>query len=115
MAFAVHSIIGGKEFRYIKPTSGGKAQEVWVQSLSGWHWVSMDLLLAAIVLITIGASDLISSESTVLFLVSGYFFLCGLAWLGTIFVAGKKVENRYVKLTQWLLCFLIAGLAFLAR
>ena len=114
VAVGIHATVGAKEFRYIKPTSG-KALEVWVQALSGWHWVSVDLLLVALVLLTVGFSDVMADEDLALLLVSGYLVLCSVAWLVTVAIVGKGVERRFLKLSQWAFCLLIAALAFGAR
>lgn len=116
LAFGIHAVVGGREFSHINPQAGsGKAQEVWAQAVGGWHWVSVDLLLAALVLLTVGFTEAIADEPLVLLIVSGYFVLCSLVWLATVWIAGAGVERRLLKLSQWLFCLLIAALAFFAR
>lgn len=116
VAFGIHAVVGGREFRHIEPPPGaGKGREVWVQSLSGWHWVSVDLLLAGLVLLLVGFSNVIPSEDLALLVVSGYFLLVAVSWLVTVLIAGGGVERRLLSLPQWLFCLLIAGLAFWAR
>jgi len=115
IAAGVHAFIGASEFRLIKPTDFGKTREVWVQALSGWHWVSIDLFLSALVLLVVGVSDVIDAEETVLLLIGIYFGLCGIAWLVTVLVSGKGVARSLLKLPQWLFCFFIAGLSLAAR
>ena len=114
--FFVHSVIGGRELREIAPENGaGEARVVWVQAMSGWHWVSLDLLLAGSVLLVIGLTDLIPHEETVLLLISVYFTLNALGWLMAVTIAGRGVPRRFVKLGQWMFCLLVALLAFSAR
>lgn len=114
MASGIHGIIGAKEFSQIKPDVAGKPLEVWVQTLSGWHWVTVDQLLAGGLLLVIGFTDLLEAEGTLLMLISLYFALTGLSWLITILVSGRKLNRALLKLGQWIYCFIIAGLAFWA-
>ena len=52
--------------------------------------------------LTIGLSDAIANERLVLSVVSGYFGLCGVSWLGTVLIAGHGIEWGFLKLSQWL-------------
>ncbi|MEM1094274.1 MAG: hypothetical protein AAGJ10_06690 [Bacteroidota bacterium] len=116
VAFAAHAIVGAQEFRLFRPVSSAeKPRTSWVQGLAGWHWVSVDLLGAAVVLLLIGLTDWLPDEGTVLMVVSGYFALTGSAWLATLVVSGGDVPNRYLRLGQWLFCFTVAALAWIAR
>jgi len=66
-------------------------------------------------LLTVGLTDWLLQEGTVLMVLSGYFALTGLAWLATLVVSGRGVPNRYLRLGQWLFCFTVAALAWVAR
>ena len=115
-AFGAHAFVGAREFRLFAPRiDAGKPRTVWVQGLAGWHWVSVDLLASAVLLLLIALTAWLPDESTVLLVLSGYFALTGLAWLSTLILAGRGVPNRYLALGQWLFCFVVAGLAWLAR
>lgn len=115
-AFGVHAGVGAREFRLFAPPADGEPpRTAWVQALSGWHWVSMDLLISGIVFVTIGLADLIPEEPTVLLVLAVYFGLASVAWLGTVAVAGGGVPKRFVALGQWIFCVLVAALAFGAR
>ncbi|MEO0557655.1 MAG: hypothetical protein AAF170_05660 [Bacteroidota bacterium] len=112
-AFGVHAGVGAREFRlFSPPVDGEPPRTAWVQALSGWHWVSMDLLAAGIVFVVIGLADILPDESTVLLMLSGYFGLASVVWLGTVAVAGRGVPKRFVALGQWIFCALVAALAF---
>lgn len=111
----MHAIIGGKEFAFIKPTDSGKPREVWSQALCGWHWVSVDQLLVSGLLLVVGFSNIIHDESLILLVIGIYFALTGIIWLLTALVSGREIENAWLKLGQWMYCFLISGLALLAR
>lgn len=113
-ASGVHAIMGAKEFSKIKPDETGKSLEVWVQTLSGWHWVTVDQLLAGGFLLVIGLTDWIKFESTVLMFIGSYFVLTGFAWLLTVLASGRAIDQAPLKLGQWIYCFFIAGLAFWA-
>ncbi|MEM8600799.1 MAG: hypothetical protein AAGF99_12840 [Bacteroidota bacterium] len=115
LAFGVHALVGASEFRDFAPTvSSGQARTKWLQALAGWHWVSVDLLAATVLLFVVAFTDLVAHEPTALLLLAGYFALAGVAWLGTLVVAGRGVRRRYLALGQWLFCFLVAGLAVAA-
>ena len=86
-------------------------QEKWTMARCGWHWVSVDLLLASIILTLVNFSDFLSDERLVLQLLSLYFFVYAIAWILTIFIS-KSFPKNYLKLGQWLLLFIIALLLF---
>ncbi|MEM6645143.1 MAG: hypothetical protein AAF730_02715 [Bacteroidota bacterium] len=116
IAFGAHAVVGAQEFRSFRPASSAEKPRIaWVQGLAGWHWVSVDLLAAAVLLLVIGLTDRLPDEGTILMVLSGYFALTGLAWLATLIVSGRSVPNRYLRLGQWLFCFTVAALAWLAR
>lgn len=115
LAFGAHAVVGAQEFRQFAPSpDAGKPRTAWVQALGGWHWVSVNLLAAALLFLLIGFTDLVPEEPTILLVLSAYFALCGLAWLATVSVVGQGIERRYLVLGQWLFCFLVAGLAYFA-
>ena len=114
LAAGVHAVVGGREFGLIKPAEKGKPREVWVQSLAGWHWVSLDQLLAGSAFIVVGTTAWISDESVVLYGLSIYFAACGVVWLGAVLLAGQQVAGRLYRLGQWMYCLLVALLSFVA-
>ena len=116
LAFGAHAFVGAREFTSLDPgPTPGPARTAWVQALCGWHWVSLDLLATGILFVLIGLAEVIPDEASVLLILSVYFTLCGLVWLGTLAVSGAAVERRYLVLGQWAFCLLIAALAFVAR
>lgn len=115
VAFAAHTFVGAREYRLFAPNDdAGAARTAWVQALAGWHWVSVSLFAAAIVLLVAGFTDAIPNESTVLLMLSGYFALGGAAWFATLVVSGRGVRRRYLVLGQWGFCFVVAALAYFA-
>ncbi len=114
LAASVHAVVGGREVGLLKPEGKGKPLEVWVQTLAGWHWVSVDQILAAVALLVIGGTDWFGNEQVILRLMAVYFGAVGLAWLITVLVVGRQIKGYWFRLGQWMYCFLIAGLTFLA-
>ncbi|MEM9998253.1 MAG: hypothetical protein AAF809_11180 [Bacteroidota bacterium] len=116
LAFGVHAVVGAHEFRQFAPTvASGSPRTGWLQALAGWHWVSVDLLAGAVLFLVIAFTDTVLHEATALLLLAGYFALVGTAWLVTLAVAGQGVRRRYLVLGQWLFCWVVAALAFVAR
>lgn len=113
IAFFAHAFVGDKEYRQLKPAldADEKVKETWVQVRSGWHWVSVDLLLSSILLITLAASDFIQEKRVVLLLLSIYFFITGLIWLGTVFLS-KNNNKQLLVLGQWIFCFIVSALIY---
>ncbi|MEM6286152.1 MAG: hypothetical protein AAF845_03250 [Bacteroidota bacterium] len=113
-AFAVHAVVGAREFRPLAPPPEAATRTAYVQALAGWHWVSVSLLSTGLLFMTIGATDRVPAEAVVLRALAAYFAACGLAWLLTLVVSGQGVERRYLALGQWVFCALVAGLALAA-
>ncbi|GIM53078.1 MULTISPECIES: hypothetical protein [Capnocytophaga] len=115
LAFLIHTFIGDKELKVNQPDNQDDPnfikQEKWTMARCGWHWVSVDLLLASVILALVNFSDFLSDERLVLQLLSLYFFVYAIAWILTIFIS-KSFPKNYLKLGQWLLLFIIALLLF---
>ena len=111
LAFFAHAFIGDKENKQLKPepSADEKAKEAWVQVRSGWHWVSVDLFLSGILLIVLATSDLIEEKQIILLLLSIYFFVTGLVWLGTVFLS-RNNNKQLLVLGQWVFCFIVSAL-----
>ncbi len=115
IATIVHGIVGASEFNRFKPPAGDRAaQQSWTQSLAGWHWVSCDLAFATIGFLTIGLTEWIDNERQLLVLAAIYFAGTGIGWLLTIKFGGTPTKNRYLVLGQWIFCWIIATVAWLA-
>lgn len=114
-AFMAHAFIGDKEFLSLRPedSSEEKLKDTWVQTRAGWHWVSVDLLFSGLLLMVIGLSDFISAEKTILAILAIYYFCCGFIWLVTV-AFSKTSPRQMLVLGQWMFCFLMAGLIYLA-
>jgi hypothetical protein len=114
-ATIVHGVIGTKEFWLFKPPAdSASATQSWTQSLAGWQWVSWDLAFATLGFFVIGLTDWIENEPQLLAIAAMYFVGTGLGWLMTIAFTGKPVKNRFLVLGQWILCWVVAIVAWLA-
>ena len=113
MAALIHAIVDDKECRRLEPSadSSGKGAECWMQLRSGWHWVSVDLLLSGLVLLLIATSDVIEAKKEIAVLLCIYFFVCGIAWVGTVSISMKN-SKQVLSLGQWLFCFVVSGLIY---
>lgn len=113
LAFCAHAFIGDREYHILKPSadSSDKAKETWVQVRSGWHWVSVDLLLSGTILLLIATTELIKAKSEISMLLSSYFFVCGMVWLFTVFFS-KTTYKQILVLGQWIFCFLMSALIY---
>jgi cbb3-type cytochrome oxidase subunit 1 len=114
-AFAIHTLVGGREFVHLVPAdTSKKAMTVRRQVVNGWHWVSVDLVLAGSALVAIGVTDL-PAERDLLLGLAIYFAIIGVVWFVATVVTSRDRPVRILELGQWILCFVIAGLAWLAR
>ncbi|GET46447.1 hypothetical protein [Capnocytophaga felis] len=52
LAFVIHTFMGDKELKVNEPDKSDKSYlikiEKWTMARCGWHWISWDLLLAAV-------------------------------------------------------------------
>ncbi|MEN8215551.1 MAG: hypothetical protein ABFS56_04095 [Pseudomonadota bacterium] len=115
IAFLIHAFVGDKEYKLILPNNEDESNKKilsWIQGRSGWHWVSVDLLLSGIVLLLISATNYLEAEKTLALLLGIYFLVVGVTWFGTVLFSKTK-NNQIIVLGQWILCFLLSGLIFL--
>lgn len=116
-AFLIHAFMGDREIHILEP-SGEMDQETqvrekWTMARSGWHWVSVDLLLASIGLALINFTSFLISEKQLLHILTVYFMAYGMVWLLTITIS-KSFPGNYLRLGQWILLWIIGGLTFWA-
>ena len=113
VAFFAHAFIGDKEYKALKPVENcpEKTKETWVQARGGWHWVSVDLFFAGVLLLLLATTEIIKAKTEISLLLSIYFFLCGAVWFCT--VSFSKTNNKQILvLGQWIFCFLMSGLIY---
>ena len=115
LAFLLHTFQGDREIQLLYPSADAehfdKKQETWTMTRCGWHWISIDLLLATLLLASFNFSNYWGMEKVVLQLLAFYFAAYGVIWLFLILIS-PGFRHNYVKLGQWLLLFLIAGLIY---
>ncbi len=68
VAFFAHAFVGDKEYKILKPAENcpDKNKETWVQVRSGWHWVSVDLFFAGVLLLLLATTEIIKAKTEVL-------------------------------------------------
>ena len=118
LAFAIHTIAGDKELRSIKPEldpeNQHKKNETWTMARCGWHWVSVDLLFASIGLTLINFTGFFYNEKLLLQILAVYFTAYSLVWL-LIIVISQKFRQNFIRLGQWILLLIIAGLLYVGN
>lgn len=117
ITFLVHTYLGDRELKVIMPdtqTNGFKPQEVWTMARGGFHWVSIDLLLATITLSLVNFTDYIPNPSLVLNLMAAYFAVNAIIWLLVVLLS-PSFPQKLFKLGQWLLLLVMAGLIYLGN
>ncbi|MEL6675378.1 MAG: hypothetical protein AAFR61_24425 [Bacteroidota bacterium] len=114
LAFGVHTYMGDQELRQLEPASSentdGKRQ-IWTQVRCGWHWVSVDLLLATIGLSLLNFTSYFTHPDTIQQLLSLYFLAYAVVWAITIALS-RSFSQNFLKLGQWGLLLLLAGLIY---
>ncbi len=113
-AFVLHAWLGDREYKLLRPSNdaNGKKIAIWIQARSGWHWVSMDLLLSGILLIALATSGMITAQKEIAFLLFLYFLMTGLAWFGTVLFS-RTNNKQFFALGQWIFCFITSWLIYL--
>ncbi len=115
LAFLVHTFVGDRELKLIEPGDGEDEnflkREKWTMARGGWHWISLDLLLATVGLALINFTGFFPDEQMLLHILAIYFLGYGIVWLIGIAIS-KPFPMNYIKLGQWLLFWLISGLIY---
>lgn len=115
VAFLAHTIVGTQEALGTRPDAdrvGRDDRDVerhWVQSFCAFHLVTVDLLVLSVLLLSLGATDLVPARRTVALSMAGFFGLWGISWLGTL-LALHRPRRDYGLLSQWVLWLVCAGL-----
>ena len=111
--FVIHTFGGDKNLREIAPDTDSpkRLQIFWTMSRGAFHIVSIDFLFATMGLALINFTDYFEETGLLLNLLALYFLGYGIAFLATLIIS-KKFDNIYLKMWQWLLMFVIAGLIY---
>jgi uncharacterized membrane protein YfcA len=117
LAFVIHTFVGDRELKVILPKidpNDFDPLEKWTMARCGWHWVSVDLLFASILLVLINFSNYFEQEQIILKLLSIYFIAYAVIWFFTILIS-KSFPKNFLKLGQWVLLIIIAVLLILGN
>lgn len=112
LTFLVHTFGGDREYKGIEPENTNQSNQLkWTMGRGAFHIVSADFLLATIGITLINFTEYFSEKKLLLNLLAIYFLAYGFAFLIT-FIISRKFPNIFIKLWQWLLMFVIAGLIY---
>lgn len=115
LAFFAHSIGGDMELLIIEPNkvidNGAEKQQIWTMARCGWHWISIDLLFASIILALVCFTKVIKHPKTVLNLLTIYFLTYASIWFFVILIS-PAFPGHFIKLGQWILLLTIGGLLY---
>ena len=115
LAFLAHTFGGDMELLVIQPKNGidnwDEQQQIWTMARSGWHWISIDLLFASIILALVSFTKTFNQPKTVLNLLTIYFLSYAIVWFLVILIS-PTFPNNFLKLGQWILLLSISGLIY---
>lgn len=115
LTFIAHTFGGDIEYKYIEPKNESPTKmQSWTMGRGAFHIVSIDFLLATTAISLINFSDFFSNKSQVIDILSLYFFGYGLAFLITLIIS-KRFPKMFLKLSQWLLLWVISGFIYLGN
>ncbi|NNF35493.1 MAG: hypothetical protein HKN68_15395 [Saprospiraceae bacterium] len=114
LAFTIHTFVGDKEIRMIRPKLGIDSTliEKWMMARAAWHWVSFDLLLIAGILLAVCLTEPVEWTPIFLKAFACCLFALGCIWLAVIAMS-EKLKKKYINLGQWLLLWIIGLLVLI--
>lgn len=114
--FIIHTFAGDREYKKIEPLSDVKERfrVFWTMGRGAFHIVSIDFLFATIGLALINFTDYFEETKLLLDLMALYFLGYGIAFLIALIIS-RKFPNMFLKMWQWLLMLVIAGLIYLGN
>ena len=113
IAFAAHALVGTREFWRFRPSADDTdALTSWVQSVAGWQFASIDLLISTVLFFLLATTDVVTDGKLVMVLMGGYYFLVGTSWVLVVACLGAGIPGRWLKLGQWIFCYLVAALSW---
>lgn len=77
----------------------------------GWHLFDIDLLFGGIVLLLLGLTDIFDKPTTMAHILGVYY--AGYSIVILIAAIGLKRRDSLMRLPQWILTLLVAGLTFI--
>lgn len=111
--FIIHTFGGDGSYRKLEPKrdSPKRLKIFWTMGRGAFHIVSIDFLFATIGLTLINFTGYFNEPRILLNILALYFLGYGIAFLLTLIIS-RKFENIYLKMWQWLLMLVIAGLIY---
>jgi hypothetical protein len=111
-ALIAHVLIGTRETAALKPDDSHLTTH-WVQAMSAFQMLSVDLLVVCALLFAIAIFDLGPIEPALVLLLAALFLLWGLVWiLQTLWL--QREFRALLRLPHWLVWFFCSGLLFWA-
>lgn len=113
IAFFLHALAGDREVKHLEPgqNSDLKLRTYWTMTRCGWHWISIDLLGASLLLALLNFSSLFTHPTSILNLMALYFLGYAVVWAFTIAIS-KSFPKNFLLLGQWMLLLVISGLIY---
>jgi hypothetical protein len=116
LTFFIHTFMGDKELRVIEPQNENAKDhlkyEKWTMARGAFHIVSMDFLLASIVITLINFTNYFSDVNLILKIMALYFFAYSIGFLLSVMIS-KQFPKNYFKLPQWILLLVISAIIYL--
>jgi len=114
-AVLAHFAIGTRETATLEPNDATqKRMASWVQAMSAWQMLTVDLLIILALLFTIALSDVIAAERWFILGLAGYFLVQAAVWFGHVVWLNREGASLKT-LPHWALWLLCAGLLLLGR
>jgi len=120
LAFFLHISGGVYETLQIKPSRILDDQKnsaltshnrIWTQSMCSFQMLGIDLLLMAIVLYLLAATDVIAHKQTIALICASVFLLWGIVWfLQMAFL--KRPAKEYLQLPHWAIWFACSAIVY---
>ena len=116
LAFFVHTFVGDQELQVLisrQDQPDRLYRSTWTMARCGWHWISIDLLIASVIMLCINFMDILPQESAITLVLGIFFTTYGAVWLLTVLIS-PPFKRRLFLLGQWGLLLVIGGLLFWA-
>ena len=120
VALLAHILVGSKESLRVDPRRFAKGQEMsdsdtavrnWAQTMCAFQMVTIDLFVLSGVLFALSTTDVVPSRRTIATGIAVLFALWGVIWLLQLLLLRRNAMD-YVKLGQWMLWLVNAGLVY---
>ncbi|MGL5890645.1 MAG: hypothetical protein ACRC3B_12205 [Bacteroidia bacterium] len=111
----IHILGGDREARMLQPAPEAdvKQKTIWTMLRGAFHWVTLDLLIIAVLQWIVLLSDVITAEKEVLFWLGLYCCAAAVFWVISVLIS-PRFEKKFLVLGQWILMLVIGGVLLLA-